>query len=126
MNTKLEALRALLESQQRARLLAEGMRQDLLDSGNTYFATLKMGKKYCNVDFGGSGKYMVDLATEEIFGIKAYGKIHRGHRYGTLDTINEYDWSDYTAVLMDKAFVQHAEELTERLREGLGIRWEQS
>ncbi len=31
-------------------------------------------------------------------GIKAYGVIHRGHRYGTLDTIHEWDWSDYRAV----------------------------
>jgi hypothetical protein len=97
--TKLQTLCELIESQQRARLLADGMSQDLLDSGDHYRGSLKMGRKYCNVDFGGSGKYMVDLETEKIFGIKAYGVIHRGHCYGTLDTINQWDWSNYSAVL---------------------------
>ena len=53
------------------------------------------GKKYTKVDVGSSGKYMVDNVTGEIFGIKAYGCIHKGHRYGTLDTIHEWDWSGY-------------------------------
>jgi hypothetical protein len=44
-----------------------------------------------------SGKYMVDL-DGTIYGIKAYGVPHLGHRYGTLDTIQEWDWSGYSAV----------------------------
>jgi hypothetical protein len=40
---------------------------------------------------------MVVNATGEIFGIKAYGVIHRGHRYGTLDTLDSYDWGGYAA-----------------------------
>ena len=40
---------------------------------------------------------MID-ADGQIFGIKAYGVIHKGHFYGTLDTIDLYDWSNYTAV----------------------------
>lgn len=56
-----------------------------------------MRKKYACVDVGNSGKYMIDLETEEIFGIKGYGVIHRGHRYGTLDSIHDWDWSGYTA-----------------------------
>jgi len=55
------------------------------------------GKKYTKVDVGSSGKYMIDNATGEIFGIKGYGVIHKGHRYGTLDTIDQYYWGDYTA-----------------------------
>lgn len=96
MTDKLEALRATLESQQRARYQAEGMPENLLEH-STYKASVKMGRKYANIDFGGSGKYMVELATGAIYGIKAYGVIHRGHYYGTLDTIGEYDWSGYTA-----------------------------
>ena len=46
------------------------------------------------VDVGNSGKYMVD-AEGNIFGIKAYGVIHRGHSYGTLDTIEDYNWGGY-------------------------------
>ena len=59
------------------------------------------GKKYVKVDVGPtsnmSGKYMIDEAGN-IFGIKAYGVIHRGHRYGTLDTIRDYYWGGYVGV----------------------------
>ena len=57
--------------------------------------SLKLGIKFGRVDVGDSGKYMVDLETGEIFGIKGYGVVHRGHRYGTLDTIQDWDWSGY-------------------------------
>ena len=33
-----------------------------------------------------------------IFGIKAYGVIHKGHKFGTLDTINDYYWGDFRGV----------------------------
>lgn len=59
--------------------------------------SVKLGKKYTKVDVGSSGKYMVENETGKIFGIKAYGVIHRGHQYGTLDTINDYYWGGYTA-----------------------------
>jgi hypothetical protein len=59
--------------------------------------TVHIGKKYARVDVGRSGKYMVDLATGEIFGIKAYGVIHKGHRYGTLDTLDDWFWGRYSA-----------------------------
>ncbi len=61
--------------------------------------TTKPGKKYTKVDVGRSGKYMVANETGEIFGIKAYGVIHRGHPYGTLSTINDWFWGAYTAYL---------------------------
>jgi hypothetical protein len=51
---------------------------------------------------------MVDNATGEIFGIKGYGVIHRGHRYGTLDTIGDYDWSGYHAVKRDLVAAAHS------------------
>jgi len=40
---------------------------------------------------------MVEISTEKIYGIKAYGVIHRGHYYGTLDEIDQWYWGDYTA-----------------------------
>lgn len=65
----------------------------------TYFRVeVKSGNKYAKVDVGGSGKYMVDLSDGAIYGIKAYGVIHKGHQYGTLDTIDDWFWGDYTAV----------------------------
>ena len=93
---KLEALRSLLESEQQRGLVAQGYNLD----HHCWQVRVKMGRKYANLDVGGphwSGRYMVDIATGEIFGIKAYGVIHRGHRYGTLDTIAAFDWSNYTA-----------------------------
>jgi hypothetical protein len=59
--------------------------------------TIKEKKKYTCVDVGGSGRYMIDNATREIFGVKSYGVINRKHRFGTLDTIYNYYWGDYTA-----------------------------
>lgn len=60
--------------------------------------TVKPSRKYTKVDVGTSGKYMVDNDTGEIFGIKAYGVIHRGHRYGTLERTDEWYWGGYVAV----------------------------
>ena len=59
--------------------------------------SIKPGKKYTKVDVGNSGKYMVVNDTGEIFGIKAYGVIHRGHQYGTLDTVDNWYWGRYQA-----------------------------
>ncbi len=58
---------------------------------------IRPGKKYVKVDVGGSGAYMVDQEGN-IFGIKGYGVIHRGHQYGTLDTLAEWHWGEYTAI----------------------------
>lgn len=93
---KLEQFRATLESDQRARLKAEGY-ETAITLGD-HKCKLKPGRKYVNVDVGRSGKYMIELATGKIFGIKGYGVIHRGHQYGTLDTVNNWNWSGYTAV----------------------------
>lgn len=56
-----------------------------------------MGKKFARVDVGSSGKYMVELETGIIYGVKAYGVAHNGHVYGTLDTIHEWNWREYVA-----------------------------
>jgi hypothetical protein len=61
-----------------------------------WHVTIKPGRKYVNVDVGQSGKYMVD-ESGDIYGIKAYGVIHRGYRFGTLATVAAWDWSGYRA-----------------------------
>ena len=53
------------------------------------------GRKYINVDVGGSGVYMVTKDEGDIFSIKGYGVIHRGHQFGTLDTIDHWWWGEY-------------------------------
>lgn len=99
---KLEAFRALVErdtranfARKQARDQAEGLNYPMEIHEPDWTCTVLAGLKYAKVDVGRSGKYMVDLATGEIFGIKSYGVIHRGHRYGTLDTIHDFDWGGY-------------------------------
>jgi type I restriction-modification system DNA methylase subunit len=47
---------------------------------------LKSSKqKYIKLDMGGSGKYMIEVETGDIYGVKGYGVIHRGHIYGNVD-----------------------------------------
>lgn len=93
MLIKINEFRELLETQQQTRMRAQGHPENCIEVH--YTATVKVGGKYARVDLGRSGKYMVELDTGNIFGIKGYGVIHRGHAYGTVDTIAEWDWSDY-------------------------------
>lgn len=67
------------------------------DFSNDVKVNVKEGEKYIKIDVGHSGKYMIEKSTGNIYGIKGYGVIHRGHQYGTLDTVNEYYWGDYVA-----------------------------
>jgi len=92
---KLEYLRNKLEMQQIERL----HQQKLVCEGNLINAkcSLSFGKKYIRLDIGTSGRYMIENETGAIYGIKAYGVIHRGHYYGTLETVDSYNWGDYTA-----------------------------
>ncbi len=69
--------------------------------------SVKPGPVYTKIDTGAehnmSGKYMVENVTGIIFGIKGYGKVHRGHCYGTLDTVHDYIWGGYTARKKEQA-----------------------
>lgn len=50
-----------------------------------WFVTLpEPGRKYQNVDVGTSGRYMVDRETGRIYGIKGYGRVHKGRVYGAI------------------------------------------
>ena len=91
-----ETLRALIEKQTLERFIKEGMTPEV-HYKHAIQTKVIPGKKYIKIDVGTSGRYMID-ADGQIFGIKAYGVIHKGHFYGTLDTIDLYDWSNYTAV----------------------------
>ena len=86
---KLEAFRALVEANQRQR--HESVYTHPFDN----HASVKPGAKYDKVNVGTSGRYMVEVRTGNIFGIKGYGKPHKGHFYGTLDTITDYFWGNY-------------------------------
>lgn len=119
---KIQAFAALLEQQQQDWLMADRQRSAVrygldympFDFENQtsyqgiyqYKVVVTPGKKYTKVDFGGSGKYMVVHETGQIFGIKAYGVIHKGHYYGTLDTIHDYYWGGYHGVKCEVAFAK--------------------
>lgn len=59
------------------------------------------GPVYTKVDVGPphnmGGRYMVENATGVIYGIKGYGRVHKGHRYGTLATVHDWYWGGYRA-----------------------------
>ena len=72
-----------------------------INIGNKITAKAIPGPKYTKIDVYSpqqSGRYMVVNATGEIFGIKAYGVIHKGHAYGTLETADQWYWGEYTAI----------------------------
>jgi hypothetical protein len=101
-----ERFAALVLDQRRARLRADYANTGS-DQAEWETVNVHRGPKYTRVDVGPrhniSGKYMIDNATGEIFGIKGYGRIHRGHQYGTLDTIDAWDWSGYVGRKRDEA-----------------------
>ena len=99
MNDKIQAFGALVESEQRARMAAQKSPQNVIDIHAK--VTIKPGQKYTKVDVGTSGKYMVEMATGNIFGIKGYGQVHKGHWFGTVDTMGEYYWGNYSPTRKD-------------------------
>ncbi len=85
-----------------ARELNAAQVRGLHESGITYDGCEKTvevhihpGRVYDRVDIGISGRYMVEKSTGGIFGIKVYGSIDRRKRFGTLDTIDAYEWKHF-------------------------------
>lgn len=94
MKEKIKAFAELLEREQ----IEQRHKDNLACEANLMNCkvTIKEGNKYVKVDIGSSGRYMIDKEGN-IYGIKAYGVIHLGHHYGTLETISSYFWGGYTA-----------------------------
>lgn len=95
MNTfeKIAVFAQKVEQEQLQRLKEQEL--NCLSNQNNHRTNVIPGKKYVKVNVGNSGRFMVEVETGNIFGTKGYGVIHRGHFYGTLDTIDEYFWGDY-------------------------------
>lgn len=94
--TKLQQFADLLEKDQARGLLDQHPDWKL---GMPLVRTIKR-RKYTLVDIAPcpdqwSGKYMVENDTGRIYGVKGYGKVHKGHYFGTLDTIHDLDWSSW-------------------------------
>jgi hypothetical protein len=92
---KLQLLCDKITNQTRKYLIKNnlGCEANLQNAKTTYL----IKNKYTYINIGGSGKYMIDNKTNEIYGIKAYGMINKGRFYGTLNTINNFYWGNYTA-----------------------------
>lgn len=85
----------VLLTQQKARLAA------LYTQEQADWETVRVvpGPKCTKVDIGPAhnmgGKFMIENATGVIYGIKGYGKVHKGHMYGTLETVDQWYWGEY-------------------------------
>lgn len=44
------------------------------------------------------GRYMIDRNSWVIYGIKSWAQINPRRSYGTIDTIDQYDWSGHVGV----------------------------
>ena len=42
------------------------------------------------------GRYMVEKNTQKIFGIKSWAQVNPRREFGTLATVDQFDWSGYT------------------------------
>jgi len=97
---KLLALAKKIEAETQALLIQRELGCEAnMNNAKTY---IKLGKKYDKIDIGSSGKLMVERETGEIYGIKAYGVIHRGHFFGTLDTIDDWYWGEYRPITVEQ------------------------
>jgi len=93
MREKLEKLANLIKEQNIKRLEKLSLNCEVnIKNCETH---IKEGNKYTKIDIGTSGKLMIENSTGIIYGIKGYGQVHKGHSYGTLDTIEEYYWGEY-------------------------------
>jgi hypothetical protein len=55
----------------------------------------KFDKVYVKTSVQKLGRYMVDRNSWVIYGIKSWAQINERRTYGTLDTVDQYDWSSF-------------------------------
>ena len=55
----------------------------------------KFDKVYIKTPNQTLGRYMVDRNSWEIYGIKSWAQVNPRRMFGTLDTVDEFDWSGY-------------------------------
>ena len=88
-------LAALVLEQARAELARKGYHSQ----ASSEKVRIIPGPKYTKIDRGPehnmSGMLMIENATGCIYGIKGYGKVHKGHCYGTLATAGAWFWGEY-------------------------------
>jgi hypothetical protein len=100
MNEKIEKLAKIIENQQ-IQVLKERNSYCEANLSNKKVKIVS-GRKYTKIDVGNSGFIMIENSSGNIFGIKAYGVVHKGHSYGNLDTINNYFWGNFYPIKNNK------------------------
>ena len=58
----------------------------------------KFDKVYVQTNVQKLGRYMVDRNSWVIYGIKSWAQINERRTYGTLDTVDQYDWSAHYGI----------------------------
>ena len=58
----------------------------------------KFDKVYIKTKVQKLGRYMVDRNSWVIYGIKSWAQINERRVFGTLDTVDQYDWSPFHGV----------------------------
>lgn len=58
----------------------------------------KFDKVYVKTSVQKLGRYMVDRNSWVIYGIKSWAQINERRTYGTLDTVDQYDWSAHYGI----------------------------
>jgi hypothetical protein len=80
---KIKQFAALVQEQERQAIIR--LCGSLLGNERSYITHIRAKRKYVYVDVENSGRYIIE--GENVYGCKAYGVIHRGHFFGTLDDI---------------------------------------
>ena len=99
MMDKIKEFAAMLEAQQKEQRIKDGVGCEA--NLHNCMVSIIEGNKYTKINVGPSAKYMIDKSGN-IYGVKAYGVIHKGHHYGTLDTVKNYYWGGYHARLINE------------------------
>ena len=85
--TKVEHFRATIEAQETS----------CVSSG--YTVHVEKGRKFDKVFIKtpnqNLGRYMVDRNSWEIYGIKSWAQVNPRRMFGTLDSVDDFDWSGY-------------------------------
>ena len=87
---KLEAFRAAFEK-------ADTAGRDTTDTVQIETGR-KFDKVYVKTEVQKLGRYMVDRNSWVIYGIKSWAQINERRTYGTLDTVDQYDWKPYYGI----------------------------
>lgn len=94
LRAKVEALASRIEQDVTDRFVATGYTPSV-HFESSIRVHIHEGQKYIRVDVGTSGKFMVEIDGERIYGIKGYGVINRKKCFGSLDTVDQWFWGEY-------------------------------